>query len=166
MAEKKLYFHSPSLGRQSLSQVAQQIASFIKEEPGYYYRLVIGSDSQDYRSVADGYLNLVAAIVIYRQGRGGRYFWHKKRVAHSRSLREKIYKETLLSLAVAKKLLPLLRRRLNGDEYELEIHIDVGDVGPTREMIKEVVAMVNGNGFKAKTKPASYGASSVADRYT
>jgi len=166
MAEKKLYFHSPSLGRQSLSQVAQQIASFIKEEPGYYYRLVIGSDSQDYRSVADGYLNLVAAIVIYRQGRGGRYFWHKEKRAHSRSLREKIYKETLLSLSVAKKLLPLLRQRLNGDEYDLEIHIDVGDVGSTREMIKEVVAMVNGNGFKAKTKPASYGASSVADRYT
>jgi len=39
-------------------------------------------------------------------------------------------------------------------------------VGPTREMIKEVVGMVNGNGFTAKTKPESYGAFVVADKHT
>ncbi|MBU3957376.1 ribonuclease H-like YkuK family protein, partial [Patescibacteria group bacterium] len=39
-------------------------------------------------------------------------------------------------------------------------------IGPTREMIKEVVGMVNGNGFVAKTKPESYGAFVVADKHT
>jgi len=33
-------------------------------------------------------------------------------------------------------------------------------------MIKEVVGMVTGNGFTAKTKPDSYGASKVADKHT
>ena len=32
-------------------------------------------------------------------------------------------------------------------------------------MIKEVVGMVTGNGFTAKTKPYSFGASTVADKH-
>jgi predicted RNase H-related nuclease YkuK (DUF458 family) len=32
-------------------------------------------------------------------------------------------------------------------------------------MIKEVVGMVNGSGFEAKTKPESWAASSVADKH-
>jgi uncharacterized protein len=51
-------------------------------------------------------------------------------------------------------------------KYDLEIHIDVGPLGPTRDMIREVVGMVNGNGYVAKTKPDSWGASSVADKHT
>jgi len=33
-------------------------------------------------------------------------------------------------------------------------------------MIKEVVGMVRGSGYNAKTKPDAYGASAVADRHT
>jgi len=33
-------------------------------------------------------------------------------------------------------------------------------------MIREVVGMVNGNGFYARTKPDAYGATSVADKHT
>jgi hypothetical protein len=33
-------------------------------------------------------------------------------------------------------------------------------------MIREVVGMVNGNGFTAKTKPDSWAASTVADKHT
>jgi len=62
---------------------------------------------------------------------------------------------------------PQLKDSLAGlAPYALEIHIDVGEVGPTREMIKEVVGMVTGSGFTAKTKPEAYGAASVADKYT
>ncbi|MFY9360598.1 MAG: ribonuclease H-like YkuK family protein, partial [Limnochordia bacterium] len=38
--------------------------------------------------------------------------------------------------------------------------------GATKSLVKEVVCMVNGSGFLCKVKPDSYGASSVADRYT
>ena len=82
------------------------------------------------------------------------------------SIRDKIYTETLFSLDLAGKVLPIVNKKLNGKKpYELEIHIDVGRAGETRDMIKEVVGMVNGNGYTAKTKPDSYGASKVADKY-
>ncbi len=51
-------------------------------------------------------------------------------------------------------------------ELNVEIHLDVGENGPTKDLIKEVVGMVVGSGFAAKIKPDSYGASTVADRYT
>ena len=84
------------------------------------------------------------------------------------SIREKIYAETIMSLNIAREFVPALRENLNGNfpKYDLEIHIDVGEFGDTREMIKEVVGMVTGNGFVAKTKPEAYGASYVADKHT
>jgi len=166
MKKKDAFFNNPNLGKQSLKRVALEVANFIKSDPEYFYHLVVGSDSQDHTGNGASFLNLVSAIVIYKEGHGGRYFWHKEKLPTSRSLREKIYQETLASLGLAQELLPLLRKKLNGDEYDLEIHVDVGNAGKTRDMIKEVVAMVNGNGFRAKTKPGSYGASSVADKYT
>ncbi|MFZ5899548.1 MAG: ribonuclease H-like YkuK family protein, partial [Bacillota bacterium] len=52
------------------------------------------------------------------------------------------------------------------DEHQVEIHIDVGSHGDTKDLIREVVGMVTGSGFNAKIKPDAYGASSVADRHT
>ena len=46
------------------------------------------------------------------------------------------------------------------------IHADVGEKGQTRDMVKEVVGLIRGNGFEPKIKPESYAASVVADRYT
>jgi predicted RNase H-related nuclease YkuK (DUF458 family) len=54
----------------------------------------------------------------------------------------------------------------SGQELNLEIHLDVGSNGATKTLVKEVVGMVNGSGYSCKIKPDSYGASSVADRYT
>ena len=51
-------------------------------------------------------------------------------------------------------------------DLNVEIHLDVGKNGPTGELIREVVGMVTGSGFDAKIKPDSYGASTVADKYT
>ena len=53
-----------------------------------------------------------------------------------------------------------------GQELNLEIHLDVGSNGATKTLVKEVVGMVNGSGYLCRIKPDSYGASSVADRYT
>ena len=63
---------------------------------------------------------------------------------------------------------PILKDALNGKvlKYNLEIHVDIGEHGDTRDMIKEVVGMVTGNGFVAKTKPQAYAASYVADKHT
>ena len=67
---------------------------------------------------------------------------------------------------MADLFLPLLQEELNGEYELLEIHIDAGGNGPTKELMKELIGMVVGNGFTAKVKPEAFGASAVADRHT
>lgn len=159
-------FWSPTKGELSLVRVVEEISDFISQEPQRSYRVVIGSDSQTKRINGQAEIDFVTAIVVHRIGHGGRYFWTKERQRKKYVLREKIYTETLLSLQHAQLLVPELRKALPASRYDLEIHIDVGPIGPTREMIKEVVGMVTGSGYTAKTKPESYGASVVADKHT
>lgn len=167
---KEQLFQSITHGNINLTEIIYLIKLFLEEQPHAEYSLVIGSDSQEKLDVETGkkYINVVTAILVHRKGFGGKYFWQKKEDQIIHSLRDKIYKETLSSLDFARTFVPLLRKSLNGDSpsYHLEIHVDVGEHGDTREMIKEVVGMVTGNGFVAKTKPDSYGATYVADRYT
>ncbi len=163
-------FQNTTLGELNIDDVIKAIKSFLEDKPDADYGLVIGTDSQEKIEITNGKktANLVTAIVVHRRGFGGRYFWKKKKVLNIHSLREKIYAETLTSIDFARDFVPLLKHSLNGKspKYNLEIHIDVGEHGDTRNMIKEVVGMVNGNGFVAKTKPEAYGASYVADRHT
>lgn len=169
-------FFSPSKGEISLTELVLEISKFIKEKPDNFYRLVIGTDSQIRGSNGSSEIYFakqnsptvyfVTAVVIHRIGFGGRYFWAKEKRVQKMFLRDRIYTETLLSLSLAETLVPLIRKAVPDGLYDLEIHIDVGPNGATRDMIKEVVGMVVGNGFVAKTKPESYGAYVVADRHT
>lgn len=175
----KTSFFSPTKGQLSLEEVIKDIVTFIKEDPNATYNLAIGSDShgtQDevrirlpdrYARFSTKKVHFVTALVIHKKGKGGRYFWQENVVSSVATLRDKIYAETLLSVNFAQDFIPHLKMALlNGEKYELEIHLDVGERGKTRDMIKEVVGIVVGNGFVAKTKPYSYGASIVADKHT
>ena len=159
-------FTSPTMGILTPTQTISEISKFINEEPGRFYRIVIGSDSQIRRVNGKNEVDYVTALVVHREGSGARYFWKKQKEGRAPVLREKIYMETTLSLAAATELVPMIREKVSPSKYDFEIHIDVGPLGPTRDMIKEVVGMVQGNGYKAKTKPDSWGASSVADKHT
>lgn len=160
-------FQNATHGKLSLPEVTTAIKIFLEEFPDAEYSLVIGTDSHEHME-GKGSLSLVTAIVVHRKGFGGKYFWHKKHLPKTKTLREKIYTETLTSLSFATTFVPMLKKTLNGTapNYKLEIHVDVGEHGATREMIKEVVGMVTGSGFSAKIKPESYGASYVADKHT
>jgi predicted RNase H-related nuclease YkuK (DUF458 family) len=174
-AKKNGFFVNPTVGKVSRLKMIANIADFVDEEPGSFYRLVIGTDSQVRRKNGKSEIDFVSAVIVHRVGRGARYFWRKTRNPSSLKLggigkkapllRDKIYTETLMSLDVAQEIVPKIRELVSPAKYDLEIHIDVGSLGPTREMIREVVGMVNGNGFIAKTKPESWGASSVADKH-
>src|SRR3989344_1009267 len=162
-------FNSISHGQLKINESIGLIKSFLEEKPNAEYSLVIGTDSHE-RNTASRIksISLVTAVLVHRKGFGGKYFWKKKDLSDIHTLREKIYAETLESLSFAAYFVPLLKKTLNGKSpnYNLEIHIDVGEHGDTRDMIKEVVGMVTGNGFVAKTKPHAYGASYVADKHT
>jgi len=162
--KQKDTFRSPTLGRMELAKVAKEISNYVSQDSQYKYRLIVGTDSN-----GDKKADFVTAIIVCRVGRGGRYFWKKtngNKTFHT--IRDRIYQEVTLSLKTAQDILGKLESSLKPDQqpdYDFQIHIDVGQKGPTREMIKEVVGMVRGNGFKAKIKPESFAASSVADKY-
>lgn len=166
MADSNGYFVSPTLGKLTREETISEISKFVNEGPDMFYRVVIGSDSQTKMVDGKSEIDFVTALIVHREGRGARYFWKKVRMNKKPVLREKIYTETLMSLSTAQEIVPLLRQKISPSKYDFEIHIDVGPMGPTRDMIKEVTGMVQGNGFKAKTKPDSWGASSVADKHT
>lgn len=157
-------FNSPTKGQMTLPEVAHDISSFVDQNSECGYQLVVGTDSSAVEEA-----DFITVIIVYRQGRGGRYFW--KRTKNDKkyySLRDRIYKEVTLSVDTAKHFLGEIQDLLEVGyqlNYDFHIHIDVGENGPTRQMIKEVVGIVQGSGFKAKIKPDSYAASSIADKH-
>lgn len=159
-------FFSPTVGQLNLSELILEIKNYIDEKPENRYKLIIGTDSQ-HNHFQRHSLDFITAIVVHRKGCGGRYFWQKNTKDKIYTLRDKIYQETWFSLEVAQKIIAQLRKILSHqNSYELEIHIDIGQNGPTKELIKEVVGMVVGIGLIPKIKPESYGAFVVADRHS
>ncbi len=155
-------FQSPTYGALGLPQIREHILGFLKKDPKKEYHIVIGTDSQPHNGSG---VDFVTAIVIHRVGVGGIYFW--KRVVNKKRyvLRQRMYEEATLSLDMAEEVLTLFQK--DGiTKYDLEIHVDIGAKGDTREMIAEIVGMIRGSGYAVKTKPESYAASKVADRYT
>ena len=157
-----MIFHSPTFGELSLPDVRKTILDFMSKSAEAQYRLVIGTDSQPKNGEG---IDFVTAIVVQRVGMGGIYFWRRKIEQRSMPLRNRIYMEAMLSLNCADEVLSIFKN--DGiSKYELEIHVDIGEYGETKEMIGEIVGMIHGSGFAVKTKPESYGASKVADRHT
>ena len=138
-----------------------EVTSFILQDPSYHYRLTIGTDSE---LLNDKNADFVTAIVVHRIGNGGRYFYRRFELGKFHTLRDRIIREALISVDVAKDFLVEFKKFTLPD-FEFEIHADIGEHGPTKALIQEVVGMVRANNFEVKTKPESYAASNVADRH-
>ena len=155
-------FQSPTHGEVALEMIRTHILDFLSKDEASTYQIVVGTDSQPHNGKG---IDFVTAIVVHRVGYGGIYFW--KRVVNKKkyALRQRMYEEATMSLSTAEEVVALLYK--DGiTKYDVEIHVDIGAFGPTREMISEIVGMVRGSGFSVKMKPDSYAASKVADRYT
>ncbi len=144
----------------SLDEILEDIFYFIKERKEEKFKLIIGTDSH-----AKNEICFVTAIIIHHIGKGARYYYHKKKEKKITSLRQKIFYETALSLEVAGKVVDYFDNT-DLEKLNVEIHLDLGNNGETRSLIKEIVGMVVGSGFNAKIKPDSCGASTVADKHT
>lgn len=157
-----MQFYSPSRGKLTFDDTFKDLVNYINQNPDEKYKLIIGTDSHAYLNEG---VTFVTAIVIHRVGKGGRYYFQKQKRHYMESLRQRIYYEAFLSLDVASRLTGKLVE--NGhSELNIEIHLDVGEKGETRDIIKEVVGMVIGSGYHVRIKPDSYGATKVADKYT
>lgn len=156
------HFVSPTSGVCDAVMLRAKILTYIQADRGSKYRLIIGSDSQPKNGSETDF---VTAIVVHRVGSGGIYFWKRKLEKQRYVLKQRMYQEALLSLLTAEEFVSIFQK--DGiSKMDIEIHVDIGTGGETREMIAEIVGMVRGSGFAVKTKPDSFGASKVADRHT
>jgi len=162
LKEQNNKFISPTFGEMGFENIVSKIVGYVEGDSDYQYRLIIGTDSQDKNSHG---ADFVTAIILHKVGAGGIYFWQRETNPNHLALKARIIEEAVRSLLCAQKFLDALGRE-NGIMKTLEIHVDVGQKGPTREIIGEVVGMVRGSGFEVKIKPDAFGASKVADRHT
>ncbi len=160
----KGYFYNPSQGNLKLSQVIDEIFNYIKEKPEKFYEVIVGCDSSSGEEP-----HFPVAVVILRQGQGGRFFLKRINYKNRKfyNWKQRILEEVLLSCELALFLREKLEEKLKSLNYQFRyIHADVGENGATKDMIKEVTGLIRGNGFEPKIKPESFVASSVADRYS
>lgn len=153
-------FVSPTRGRLDFDTMFLDIIEYMHQDPEAHYNLIVGTDSQFGDETC-----FVTAVIIHRIGKGARYYYRREMERIGRSLRQRIFYETSRSLGVAGQLAEKLAENGHAD-LNVQIHLDVGENGATRDLIREVVGMVVGSGFDARIKPDSFGASSVADRFT
>ena len=154
-------FHNPSIGEMTFDDVISTIVSEMADGSKEQFELLIGTDS----STSNNNLDLVSAIVLHKIGRGGRYFWTRKRERRTPSLRHQIWREAWLSFELAQHVIQGLESK-SLLQFNLEIHVDIGENGPTKELIDEVVGMILGNGLAVRIKPHAFAASAVADKHT
>ncbi|MDA8205655.1 MAG: ribonuclease H-like YkuK family protein [Thermaerobacter sp.] len=155
-----MIFESPTKGRLTFDEMFADMLQYLNQAPDDQYRIIIGTDSHTRHDTI-----LVTAVVVHHLGKGGRYYFHRSHRRTIKSLRQKIFYETSTSLSVASRLTETLEKSGVVD-LDIQIHIDVGRQGETKELIREIVGMVTGSGYRAAIKPESFGASTVADKYT
>ena len=145
----------------TVSEVIKEIAAFMAADPKQRYKVTIGTDSE---LLANKSADFVTAVVVHRVGHGGRYFWRRFELGKFHTLRDRMIKEALVSIELAQGVLAELKKAAL-PEFGFEIHADIGEHGPTRAVIQEVVGMIRANNFEVKIKPYSYAATNVADRH-
>ena len=162
-----LYFHNYTQGRISFDEVVVALFDFIRQDPKGTYRVIIGTDSKGSKD-SPNFQSFVTAIIVHKIGYGARYFWRKTYQKNLRGIRDKIYQEAMLSLETCWAFLEKINTFPDNhlSNYRVEIHVDIGPNGPTRNIIQEVTGMIENLGFTAKVKPHSFGASRVAHRHT
>ncbi|WP_067621284.1 ribonuclease H-like YkuK family protein [Alicyclobacillus acidiphilus] len=155
-------FRSPTLGMLTLEQVARDISRQRGTNPRGDYRLIIGTDSQPKAQGTEA--TFVTAVILHHVGHGARYFVHKEHHSNIRALRQRMFTEASLSIHTGGLLTEQLQN--DGNDWHIEVHLDIGEHGETKQWIREIVSWIEMNGYAARIKPDSFGASKVADRYT
>lgn len=164
----KGYFYNPSRGNLSLDGVIEEVAKYMEEKNERFYDIIVGCDSSSGQEP-----HFPVAIVVLRRGEGGRFFLKKISYQNRKfyNWKERVLEEVLLSCELALCLKEKFEKKIQDLSSSLNyqfryIHADVGEQGETKDMIKEVVGLIRGNGFEPKIKPEAYAASVVADRYS
>lgn len=156
---KELIYDSITYGKVTETQVFKIVAEKLKTEDEFNkYELFVGTDSQVYDKT-----NMALIIAIHNIGKGGIFFLHKERLERFHDLRSRMYHEVMESIEAGKRLTEFLFNE--GLNFHITIHLDIGENGKTKDLIREITGMVSSYGFDYKIKPDAVAASSIADKY-
>lgn len=167
----RLKFYNTRNTDLTLSQVLEEIKSFISADPENVFRLAFGTDSQVIRNKHV----FVIAIHIHKVGKGCWGCICKIITDKKADLKEKIEFETGLTRNLAALITNDWMDQLEAIIYPhskkgaalfIEAHLDVGYNGRTRKLINEMVANFSDNTIEIKIKPYAYAASSYANKHS
>ena len=116
--------------------------------------LHIGTDAQH----RGGKTDFVTVITVLNPGKGGRVFYKRERMKRMKSLAQKLFRETELSIGVAVILSEALAQ-------DITVHVDANEdlKHKSSNYVQALAGMVVGHGFKVEVKPNSWCATHVAD---
>ena len=156
----EMIFISPTNGKMTKTEIYDFILKKIQENQitkEHDYSIIVGTDSQNsYKT------KMVLVICLIDKGHGGRYFYHIDWMKKIKDINTKIYTETEKSLEIARELNKFLHD--NDVRAEVEVHVDIGRHGKTKELIQGILGWVTSEGFTAKIKDESWVASTIADK--
>lgn len=156
----EMIFISPTNGKMTKAEIYDFILKKIQENQitkEHDYSIIVGTDSQNsYKT------KMVLVICLIDKGHGGRYFYHIDWMKKIKDINSKIYTETEKSLEIARELNEFLHD--NDVRAEVEVHVDIGRHGKTKELIQGILGWVTSEGFTAKIKDESWVASTIADK--
>lgn len=164
------YFYNQTCGNLTFNGTIKEIIKYLKEKKEKSYEIIVGCDSPSQEEPT-----FPAVIVVLKKGEGGRFFLKKIHYKERKfyNYHQRILEEVLLSIELALCLRDSLEKEISLDKekeslkYQFRyIHADVGERGQTKDMVREIIGLIRGNGFEPKIKPESFAASVVADRYT
>lgn len=149
-------FKSPTYGTLEKEQVFNYLKKSILQEKGNY-KVIVGTDSQNtYKT------KMVVVICLINEGHGGVFFYHIDLLPKIKNLNTKIFTETEKSLEIARELNEYFHEE--DIRADVEIHVDIGREGKTKDLIQSILGWITAEGFVAKIKDESYVASTIADR--
>lgn len=147
-----------------MDDIVKIIANNVEKNHVEDYSVIVGTDSQNFDKT-----KIVLVVAVIRHSKGGFFFYDITRVQKIKNLKQKLYKETEMSLSCATELMDAFEKYYEetGFDYtkiHFSIHVDAGFNGPTREVIPEIVGWVKSCGYEVHVKPESFVASSIADK--
>lgn len=159
---------SPTYGKVGIERMAEIVSEYIAKDRYADYEISIGTDSQNYNKT-----KIVLVLAVRKIGSGGIFFYCIEYIKRINNIREKLIKETQMSLELADSFLKVMDERFYNGKFDYTkhniyyiIHIDAGHNGKTNVLIPELVGWVTACGYDATVKPESFAASSIANKYS
>lgn len=161
MEYKRNNWKTPSRGEFNFDEMVNAIKEHILEDTTQKYIVIVGGDSQTFYS--KGQTKYITTVIVRKVGRGAQYYYFTDYKPFARSLREKIWNEVM---SIYETIIALKDSGLSKNIVDVVPHIDVGEKGETRKLIKEVTGLFIGEGYNVQIKPFSFASSSVADKHS